>query len=425
MLVGTHVTLGIATALIATQPKTVSEVITAAIGGAVGGWVVDIDIKDRDKELDRENIYDSIIDGFVIASFVAVDSLIGNGMCNYIAENMGLRVLMGLVGLIALMAIGFNTKHRTFTHSFLALALFSGSMYLFCEPLAVPFALGYLSHMVADMFNKLGLQLFFPLKWRPCLKKCYSNKKANRILFRVALAVDVVVGGFLFASSLMRGDENTNVRQLLTENLLFGLPVLAVYLIVINIITFLGFQRSWRLSYREDLMKDDDDIRVQVEFETWLLDILAFIGGGIGMVVCLLIHGAIPTAENGNWWAFGYASIVLWSTIYCAVCNPLGMTTGPINLIAARHLGILLYLVIINIISAFAVSRTIHKKVKRYSTIHTFLWILGALGGTVGGILVALITHHNEKYSYASIGFFIMLISQTVLLYYVMTTGVI
>lgn len=69
MLGKTHFVLGMASALVITQPQTIPGVITSMIGGAIGGWIVDIDIKNRDikrsEDAERENVYDTIIDVFL------------------------------------------------------------------------------------------------------------------------------------------------------------------------------------------------------------------------------------------------------------------------------------------------------------------------------------------------------------------------
>lgn len=183
MLGGTHFVFGMASALVITHPQTVPGIITAMTAGAIGGWIVDIDLKNRDiqrsEDAERESIFDAIIDVLFILAFIAVDYLIGKGMCQYVIDNWGVKVWGDLFGIAVLLLIGLNTKHRTFTHSFLATALFTGLVYLFCRPATIPFFIGYASHLVADFFNKLGLQLFFPLKWRLCLKRCRSDKKAT------------------------------------------------------------------------------------------------------------------------------------------------------------------------------------------------------------------------------------------------------
>lgn len=421
MLGKTHITLGIASALIITHPTTVPGVMTSMIGGAIGGWIVDVDCKDMDP--DREKVYDTIIDGLFIGAMIVLDFLIGNGVCSYILNNWGVGVWGPFLGFIILMLIGYNTKHRTFTHSILGMLLFSAMVYMFCRPAAVAFAIGYASHLMADFFNKKGIQILFPLKWRPCLKLCASNDKANKVLFWVAFALDAVIGAFLFATAMINAGGASEFVFKLQNTKLFGLNSLQLYLIFINVITFFGFQRSWKMAYREELAEKDKSVRIALEFETWVLDFLVFIGGGLGMMISLLIHLRFPGGYNGNWWAFCYASILLWTTVYLYVCNPLGFTMRPIQWISAKHISVLVYLLCINVISALLFYSFRKKHLNEYSSIHTLLWFMGALGGTAGAYPVVIGVKRDHSFNYAVIGFPIMLVSQIVFVIYMLSVG--
>ena len=435
MLGKTHFVLGMASALIITQPQTIPGVITAMTGGALGGWIVDEDLKNRDveqsEEAHRENIYDTIIDGIFILAFIAVDFFTGRGMCQYVIDNWGVKVWGALFGILILLLIGINTKHRTFTHSFLAMALFSGAVFFFCRPAAIPFLIGYASHIISDYFNKLGLQLFFPLKWRPCLKLCRSDKKANRVLFWVSLAIDITLGAFLFSRAMAGVDATSNIIAILTGRKLFGLNVFQLYLIFINIITFLGFQRSHK-AFMNDLFnayekgavyKDEDYETPELRFATWLLDIMVFLGGGVGMLVSLLIHLELPAAYNGNWWAFCYTSIMFWFTVYCYICNPFGLQIRKISWLDAKHIPLLVYLLGINIVSALVLYSWRKKKFKENDIKHTIILLLGALGGTIGSIPTVFLINRAGKYYYIVMGFCVMLISQIVFVMYMMSVG--
>lgn len=69
MLGRTHFVLGMASALVITQPKTIPGVITAMTAGAIGGWIVDIDIKNRDTNKSEEAEQESVLDIQIIYSF--------------------------------------------------------------------------------------------------------------------------------------------------------------------------------------------------------------------------------------------------------------------------------------------------------------------------------------------------------------------
>ena len=398
MLGKTHFVLGMASALVIIQPQNVSGVITAMTAGAIGGWMVDVDIKNRDVERSndatRERIYDIIIDTIFILAFIALDFFIGKGMCQYVIDHWGVMVWGSLFGLLTLLLIGLNTKHRTFTHSFLAMALFSGVVYLFCRPAFIPFAIGYASHLIVDFSNKLGLQLFFPLKWRPCLKLCRSDKTANRILFWISLAVDISLGAFLFAEAMNGLDISSNFIVRITETKILGLNAFQLYLIFINIITFLGFQSSYRQfrrnvfdAYSKGKVYNDADYETpEIRFQTWLLDILVFLGGGIGMFVSLILNREVPAAYNGNWWSFCYASILFWFTVYCYLCNPFGHGINRVQLLNMKHIPVFVYLIGINVVSALSLYKLRKRKFKETDVKHTLILLFGALGGTLGAI---------------------------------------
>ncbi len=415
MLGKTHITLGIASSLILTQPETVSGVIGAMVGGALGGWIVDVDCKKTDA--DQEKIFDSIIDGLFIGALIMVDCLLDNGICQYILSNWGFQIWGALIGFIVLLLIGFNTTHRTFTHSLFAMLLFGITMYFFCRPIAISFVIGYTSHLVADLFNKKGIQILYPVKSRICLNLCLSNGTANKVLFWVALGLDVLAGSFFFATAMVNSPDNSMLISNIHKANFFGVNALQLYLIFINIITFLGFQRNWKLREREE----DKSQRIVLEFEVWVLDFLVFIGGGIGMLVALLIHLRYPSGYNGNWCSFCYASVLFWLTIYCYICNPFGTTIFPITWLSIKHIPLFVYLVGINLLSAFAFYYFRKRHLKEYSLVHTFLLLLGALGGTIGGFVTTLRIHKENLFNYAVVGFPIMIISQVVFIIYMMS----
>lgn len=196
----THITLGAAAALLLLHPPTIPGIITAVAGGAVGGRIVDIDAKEMG--VDRKKVYGAAVDVLLVIALITLDFFIGDGMCQAVLENRGVKLLGGLAGLLLLAFLGSRTRHRTFTHSLLSMALFSTAVYCLCPPLGIPFLIGYASHLAADLTNRRGLQLFFPLRKKYSLKLCVHNQKANRILFWVTLLFDLAVGTSLAVFAL-------------------------------------------------------------------------------------------------------------------------------------------------------------------------------------------------------------------------------
>lgn len=322
---------------------------------------------------------------------------------------------------MVLTIVGFNTKHRLFTHSILGWFLFGIIMFFLCRPITIPFAVGYASHIIADLFNKKGEQLFFPFKRRFCFKLCDSGGTANKVLFWIAFFLDVILGAFFFSHAMVLSRESSIfVSRLLTVKIL-GLNVLQLYLIFINVLTFWGFKRSWKYADREILAETDDEVRIQLEFETWFLDVLVFLGGGIGMLIVLIIEGAYPAAYNGNWWAFCYTSILFWNTVYCYVCNPFGYMVNSISWASMQHVTILIYFVVINLVSALLTYLFGKKHLNEFSLKHTLVLLTGALGGTIGGYIATITVYRDQSFNYEVVGFPIMLISQIIFVMYMMS----
>ncbi|MEE1411912.1 MAG: metal-dependent hydrolase [Bulleidia sp.] len=419
MMEPTHFTLGIATALAITHPRTVPGIVAAIVGGGVGAILPDIDIKGN-VTVTKRRIYDRIICLIFIGVTILLDFIWGDGMCEYVASQWNVPVKMALLSLIILYVIGLNSGHRKFTHSILGAVLYSGLMYIFCRPIFLSFVTGYLSHMLIDLFNKKGEQLFWPIKWYPRFNLCESNGKTNQVLFWICLVFDFIFGSTVFVIAFIHtGNPSGAILKMQTAKFI-GLNVFQIYLISINVITFLGFQRSWKKSL-DDYYQDNEEGE---EFSTWLLNILVFMGGGIGMLVALIIHLQIPVGYNANWWSFMYTSLLAWFTAYSYICNPFGCEVNSYIFSLKNHLFLIVYSIVINTISALTFYIVRNKRFREDSFAHTGLLALDMLGGTLGGMLMVLFTKHRIKYNYATVGFPVMLCSQIVFTLYMIMAGI-
>lgn len=194
----THITLGIAAALLLTHPAAPSGVLAAAVGGALGGRIVDIDSTGRTpSDTGQRGVRTALPEVLLLGALLAADGYLKGGLCQSLLDRPGPALLGGLAGLLLLLCLGFRSEHRTFTHSLLGMALFCAAVSLLLPPLALPFLLGYGSHLLADLCNLRGLQLFFPLRRRVSLGLCPYNQRANRVLFWVTLGVDVAAATLL------------------------------------------------------------------------------------------------------------------------------------------------------------------------------------------------------------------------------------
>ena len=89
--------------------------------------------------------------------------------------------------------IGFLSEHRTFTHSFLALVLYTFTTWLIYKPIALAVSVAYLSHILLDILNKRKVLILYPSKFGVCLKMCYANKTANKVFMYVGFGASVVL----------------------------------------------------------------------------------------------------------------------------------------------------------------------------------------------------------------------------------------
>lgn len=261
--------------------------------------------------------------------------------------------------------------------------------------------------------------MLWPIKWFPCFRLCDSNGTVNKILCSVSVIIDFGLGGILFAFTLTDIGRRSEFVSSLQSSSLFGPNFLQIYLIFINLIAFFGYERSHQ-DYLEGETTDPD----KIDFFVWFLNFLTFIGGSIGMLICLLIHREIPRGYNGEWWSFLYTSLLFWFTIYCYIVNPFAYEIKSISYISAEHIALLVYFVGINIISGLFFYTFRKKQLNEYSLLHTFFILLGMLGGTIGGMLTVIITKRTTTYHYAIIGFPVMLLSQIVFSMYMMSVGV-
>ena len=185
----THIFIGTATALALTSADTPVEILTALAGGALGGMMPDTDL---DSLKNISDINTKAIAGTITAVCFAIDFFFKCGMIQSIRDSNHTIVLTGLVAFIILYFIGAAADHRSFTHSLLATVIYSVVIGMMCRPLAIPFAIGFLAHIILDCTNKKGVRIFFPSKRKVRLKWFYASKKANIAFYYIGIALTVV-----------------------------------------------------------------------------------------------------------------------------------------------------------------------------------------------------------------------------------------
>ncbi|MCM1132017.1 MAG: metal-dependent hydrolase [Ruminococcus flavefaciens] len=191
MMGKTHIFMGTATALALTFADTPIEILSALAGGAVGGMMPDTDL---DSLKNIKDLNTKAIAGTIAGLCFAVDFIFKCGMIESIKASNHILALIGLVAFIVLYFVGAFADHRSFTHSLLATVLYSTAVGLMCRPLAIPFAIGFLAHIILDCTNKKGVRMFYPSKKKFKLNWFYASKKANIVFYYIGIALTVVFG---------------------------------------------------------------------------------------------------------------------------------------------------------------------------------------------------------------------------------------
>ena len=401
MLGKTHVAVGVATSLAIIQPASSVGLLSSVAGGALGGWICDIDCKEV-------SVDEGAAQGFLLTSLVVglslfLDYKLDNGVCDYVLSHWGLTALISVVLFVIACIYGFSSSHRTFMHSIIALLLLPRLVSVFCLPLAKAFSVGYLSHIILDLFNKRGLQLFFPLKARICFNACDSNGRANDILWGFAGIISMVLIGWRFVSTF--SVESINIGGGFLGTLPHLSPFVS-YLVKINIATFIIFCLDFWICKHTGWVKDEN-------YTHSILNLLAVAGGAYGMLLSFLVLRQKIGKHNANWQIIGISLALIWTIIIAIVCDPLniGFET-TIHPVLKDHLWSIGYLLAINVITGMAFFLDRNRFRPKWTLTEFLLVILGLLGGTLGALVVMTVTGSKSHFPHFSTGFFILLIAQ-------------
>lgn len=196
----THIAVGVATAILVVQPDSAGSLTTAIAGGAIGGVISDIDVKTTSHPSSKDGIYSRIL-GICIA-FVAIfiGHLCGSELLPRLMTEPIWQPILACVIFAVTLVFMRKSKHRTFSHSIIALLICSIGIALINVTLAIAFGVGFMSHILLDMLNKQKVYFLSPLAGGYCLSVFYANKIANKVILVIALVVDL----FLITYSVAR-----------------------------------------------------------------------------------------------------------------------------------------------------------------------------------------------------------------------------
>lgn len=179
----THVMCANFVSLCLIRPDNISDLLITCGFATLGGLVPDVDLKDStsDKLFDRlmTSLITIVLMSVFIKYFFDIDLYCKIKECSEI-----FNYLVSICLFIVMSYLGSKSSHRSFTHSILGLIIYSSILsYGFGMNIIIPYFVSHLSHIVLDLFNKKGVALFYPSKYRLCFGICESNGKVNKFLF--------------------------------------------------------------------------------------------------------------------------------------------------------------------------------------------------------------------------------------------------
>ena len=178
----THVVCANFVSLCLMRPGSIPDLLITCGSATLGGLVPDVDLKDStsDKLFDRlmTSLITIVLMSVFIKYFFDIDLYCKIKECNYI------NYLVSICLFIVMAYLGSKSSHRSFTHSILGLIIYSSILsYGFGMNVIIPYFVSHLSHIILDLFNKKGVAIFYPSKFRFSFKLCESNGKVNKFLF--------------------------------------------------------------------------------------------------------------------------------------------------------------------------------------------------------------------------------------------------
>ncbi len=193
MMSKTHITMGIGTTLLLLHPDTATGISAALIGGTFGAIIPDIDCKST--KISRDALHGRIIAAAVIATSVFFGQFQRVSLLkNILQTHVNHTIFMGFLLMSILCVAGRISGHRSFSHSFLFFVLMGGAIYQIYPAFLPGFCIGCLSHLLLDCLNKKPVRLLYPAKTGFCMKLCYADGMANKVLLWVGLLLSICGG---------------------------------------------------------------------------------------------------------------------------------------------------------------------------------------------------------------------------------------
>ncbi|MBQ6495105.1 MAG: metal-dependent hydrolase [Bacilli bacterium] len=189
----THVACANLVSLSLLQPKTVPELLITVGTSTIGALLPDVDLKDSTSDKIFDRLMTSLIT--IIIMSIIINYFFNINIYNKIKEYNNIYNYIICITIFIIMSyLGSKTSHRSFTHSFLGLFIYSIILsYSFSNKIVITYFISHLSHIILDLLNMKGIALFYPLKFRLSLKLCEVKGIVNKILFITSSLLNIIV----------------------------------------------------------------------------------------------------------------------------------------------------------------------------------------------------------------------------------------
>lgn len=131
--------------------------------------------------------------GIIRKPYIILLFLIFIGYSSY-KDGFRAQHVTSLICLAILLTYSFKSRHRTFTHSILALVLYFLCLFKISMPGAIYLFIGYTSHLLSDSLTKNGIPFFYPI-----IKKSFGIKavKTGAVFEKIILVVGTILSVYL------------------------------------------------------------------------------------------------------------------------------------------------------------------------------------------------------------------------------------
>lgn len=191
MTAKTHVSVGMASTLLITQPKSIKELLLCLGVASVGAVISDIDVS-------TSEAYEAVnkVIKFVLIAAIILGVIEYNwsfGIIQSFKNDINImRLIIGIAVVLGICIFGKNQPHRSFMHSILAIVLLSGATYIILPEAVQYLSISMASHILIDTLNKKKVHIFYPLPGGIAFNLCKAKGVVNDIIFKVASSLIVV-----------------------------------------------------------------------------------------------------------------------------------------------------------------------------------------------------------------------------------------